>query len=227
MGKVLTIGDTHAPGMKRGYVQFLQRTADRHKVDRIVHIGDMVDWGSINYHEKSPALHNASKEFATAFKQVQKLYEAFPDADWMIGNHDALTERQATTIGLPVEVLKDYGELWKVPKWKVHPRFTKLNIDGVLYSHGDSGQGGQDAALKQAKSEFRSSVIGHFHSQAGVRWWANKEYRIFGLSVGCGVDASRLQFDYGKKFTAKPILGCGIVIDGERAFFEPWLLKSK
>jgi len=38
---------------------------------------------------------------------------------------------------------------------------------------------------------FRSTVIGHFHRQAGVHWWANPEYRVFGLAVGCGIDADR------------------------------------
>lgn len=83
------------------------------------------------------------------------------------------------------------------------------------------------AALTQAKDNFRSTVVGHFHSQAGVRWWANPEFRVFGLSVGCGIDVRRLQFEYGRRFTAKPILGCGVVLDGHRAFFEPWLLKSR
>ncbi len=129
-------------------------------------------------------------------------------------------------MGLPTEILKDYNDLWGL-KWKVHPRFSKLEIDGVLYSHGDGGRGGQDAALTQAKDQFKSTVIGHYHAQAGVRYWANKEYRIFGMSVGCGIDANRMQFEYGVKFTAKPVLGCGIVLDGDRAIFEPWLLKSK
>ena len=144
----------------------------------------------------------------------------------MIGNHDALTERQALTIGLPTVVLKDYADLWELD-WRVHPRFTKLSIDGVLYSHGDGGRGGQDAALNQAKDVFRSSVIGHYHAQAGVKWWANPEFRIFGMSVGCGIDVAKLQFDYGRKITAKPILGCGVVFGGKRAIFEPWLLPSK
>ena len=226
MAVVLIIGDTHCPGMRTGYVDFLKRIADRHAATRVVHIGDLVDWASISYHEKSPALHNASKEFAAAQRQVYQLHKAFPKADWLIGNHDALTERQAKSVGLPSEVLKSPGELWSV-KWKVHPRYTKLEIDGVLYSHGDGGRGGQDAALMQAKSEFKSTVIGHYHSQAGVRYWANKEYRIFGMFVGCGIDASRLQFEYGVKFTAKPVLGCGVVIDGKRAIFEPWLLRTR
>jgi hypothetical protein len=212
--------------MRRGYVDFLKRVADSYAVNRVVHIGDLVDWASINFHEKSPGLNNAVREFECACRQVRCLARAFPKADWLIGNHDALTERQAVAAGLPRQVLRDYAELWNVD-WVVHPRFSKLVIDGVLYAHGDSGRGGQDAAFQQAKDNFRSTVIGHFHAQAGVRWWANPEFRVFGLSVGCGIDAGRLQFEYGRKLTAKPILGCGVVIDGRQAYFEPWLLKSR
>lgn len=226
MATVLVIGDTHCPGMRRGYVKFLQRTADRYGVNRVVHIGDLVDWASISYHEKSPSLSSAYREFVAAKKQVAKLSKAFPSADWMIGNHDSLTERQAITAGIPTEVLKDYADLWEV-EWKAHPRFERLEIDGVLYSHGDCGRGGQDAAFKQSKDCFKSVVIGHFHSQAGVRWFANSEFRIFGMNVGCGVDASLLQFEYGRRLAARPVLGCGIVEHGKRAIFEPWLLKSR
>jgi len=226
VARVLVIGDCHCPGMRRGYVDFLKRIADRYAANRVVHIGDLADWSSISYHEKSPSLSNATAEYAKAKKQVASLAKAFPKADWLIGNHDALTERQAITAGLPPQLLRDYADMWEVG-WTVHPRFSKLVIDGVIYSHGDSGRGGQDAAFRQAKDNFRSTVIGHFHAQAGVKWWANPEFRVFGMSVGCGIDASRLQFEYGRKMPAKPILGCGVVLDGRRAFFEPWLLKSR
>ena len=226
MARVLIIGDTHCPGMRRGYVDFLKRVVDSYSVNRVVHIGDLVDWASISYHEKSPGLSNATSEYSRAKKQVASLVRVFPKADWLIGNHDALTERQAISAGLPPQLLRDYGDLWEVG-WTVFPRFSKLIIDGVIYAHGDGGRGGQDAAFKQAKDNFRSTVIGHFHGQAGVKWWANPEFRVFGMSVGCGIDASRLQFEYGRKITAKPILGCGVVINGHKAYFEPWLLRSR
>ena len=182
MARVLVIGDCHCPGMRTGYVDFLKRVADSYSVTRVVHIGDLVDWASISYHEKSPSLRNASLEYSKARRQVATLTKAFPKADWLIGNHDALTERQAITAGLPPELLRDYADMWNVG-WSIHPRFSKLIIDGVIYSHGDSGRANQDAAYQQAKDNFRSTVIGHFHSQAGVRWWANPEFRRRGRFV--------------------------------------------
>lgn len=226
MARVLVIPDTHCPGMRRGFIDFLKSVADKWGTDRVVHIGDLVDLAAMSFHEKHVALRNAVDEIRAARKQVARLVAAFPRADWLIGNHDALTERQAQTVGIPECMLRDHAEIWQVP-WSVHPRFSKLLIDGVIYAHGDAGRAGQDAAFLQAKDNFRSTVIGHFHGQAGVKWWANPEFRVFGMSVGCGIDASRLQFEYGRRITAKPILGCGVVLNGRRAFFEPWLLKSR
>jgi hypothetical protein len=212
--------------MRRGFIDFLNGVADKWGTDRVVHIGDLVDLAAMSFHEKHVALRNAVAEIRAARKQVARLVAAFPRADWLIGNHDALTERQAQTVGIPECMLRDHAEIWQVP-WSVHPRFSKLVIDGVIYAHGDAGRSGQDAAFLQAKDNFRSTVIGHFHGQAGVKWWANPEFRVFGMSVGCGIDASRLQFEYGRRITAKPILGCGVVLNGRRAFFEPWLLRSR
>jgi len=104
MARVLIIGDTHCPGMRRGYVDFLKRVADNYDVSRVVHIGDLVDWASISFHEKSPALSNATVEYAKALRQVASLARAFPQADWLVGNHDALTERQAVGAGLPPHI---------------------------------------------------------------------------------------------------------------------------
>ena len=223
---MLIIGDTHCPGMRAGYVDFLKRVADSYSVTRVVHIGDLVDWASISYHEKSPALRNASLEYAKARRQVASLTKAFPQADWLIGNHDALTERQAVTAGLPPELLKDYADMWSVG-WSIHPRFSKLIIDGVIYSHGDSGRAGQDAAFQQAKDNFRSTVIGHFHSQAGVR--TGGRIRTAAGPHRCRSrrrDRTRGTRDWPTS-AHKPILGCGVVLNGKQAYFEPWLLHSR
>jgi hypothetical protein len=36
-----------------------------------------------------------------------------------------------------------------------------------------------------------------------------------------------MQFEYGRKFAHKPLLGCGVVLNGKQAYFEPWLLRSR
>ncbi len=227
MSNVLVIGDTHCPAMLDGYVDFLLGLQEQWDCDRVVHIGDLVDWASISYHPKAPSLKNSEFEFEMAYSQVQELYAAFPQVDWLIGNHDSLTERQATDLGLPLNVLKSYDELWGVNGWTVHDRYSDLIIDGVAYRHGDKGKGGSMPAFANAKNEFQSVVQGHFHASAGVQFGANMNLRYFGMQVGSGVDYRKAAMAYGVKYSNKPILGAGVVINGECPVFEPMLLDNK
>jgi hypothetical protein len=168
LARALIIGDTHCPGMRAGYIDFLKRVADDYAVTRVVHIGDLVDWASISYHEKSPSLRNATQEYTKARQQVATLARAFPKADWLIGNHDALTERQAVTAGLPPELLRDYADMWEVG-WAIRPRFSKLLIDGVIYSHGDR-RGRMARHGEVSSSDIRQELsLGEQSGRAGPR----------------------------------------------------------
>ena len=201
--------------MHRGYITFLKRIQDWYECDKVVFLGDIVDWASISYHPKAPSLKNSENEFSNAYSQVQQLYKAFPEATWLIGNHDCLTERHAMDVGLPLSVLKSYADCWDVQDWEVIPRFESKIIDGVIYQHGDRGRGGQiNAAFLNAQDEHRPVVQGHFHAQFAINSLANRRHVVWGMQVGCGIDAKKAAMDYGKKFNKKPILGCGVVMDG-------------
>lgn len=224
MSRVLVIGDTHAPAMHPKYISFLKRIYKKHNCNRVVHIGDLVDWNAISFHEKDPGLPGASDEFRNAMKQVRKLHAAFPKADYMIGNHSCLPARKAKMIGLPTEVMIPFKELWGLDGWTIHPRYGKHYIDGVQYRHGDSGKGGQTAAKANSLAEFCSVVQGDKHAQAGVNYTANDSHIVFGLQTGCGVLHDHPNMAYGKVYASKPILGCGVVLNGTTAFFEPMAL---
>jgi predicted phosphodiesterase len=221
---VLVIGDTHCPAMLEGYITFLKKIQKKHGCVRVVHIGDLVDWNSISFHEKDPSMPSAAEEFSRAYKQVQQLYKAFPKVDYMIGNHSSLPARKARMIGLPDDVIKDFSSLWNLNGWTIHARYADLEIENVIYRHGDKGKGGPMAAHKNAVCEFKSVVQGHLHSQAGVIYHANQGECIFGMQVGCGVDHSNPAMAYGRVYANKPIVGCGVVYSNKLAFFEPMFL---
>lgn len=219
MSRVLVIGDTHCPCMRPQYLDFLLETYEAWDCDRVVHIGDLVDNTALSFHTKNPRLKNPISEREEALRQIAELTSHFPEVDLMLGNHDALPYRWATEVGVPTEYLRDPANLWDLPSgWNVHGRFDQLVIDDVIYQHGDRGR---SSALLNAKDEFRSVVQGHHHSKAGVNFHANKGFRIFGMQVGCGVDDSVLAMEYGKKYTSKSIIGCGVVLDGLTPVFEP------
>jgi predicted phosphodiesterase len=225
MSRVLVIGDTHCPTMRDDYVPFLLDCYEQWDCDRVVHIGDLVDNAALSYHLKDPHLKDPMDEYYKAYNQVQEICQAFPEVDWMIGNHDDLPKRWLKEVGIPESFLKSYADIWEVPDtWTVHQRYSKLMIDGVLYQHGDRGKGGRMAATANAKAEFCSVVQGHLHAQFGVEYYANDGARVFGMQVGCGVDDTHAAMDYGKKYVQRSVIGCGVVLDGITAIVEPMVL---
>jgi|TARA_Y100000034_G_C6738419_1_gene327525 predicted phosphodiesterase len=227
MATVLVIGDTHANCMHKKYISFLKRIADQYSPDKIVHIGDLVNWNSISYHQTRLNLMDPEMEFRKAYKQVQQIYKAFPKAHWLLGNHDMIPRRRALDAFLPELLFKDDVDLWDLKGWKVYPRYHDLIIDGVIYRHGDKGKGGRFPAILNAEQQFQSLVQGHHHASGGVEFYGNESRLVFGMQVGCGIDHHKAEMDYGMKFNKKPILGCGIVVNGKRAIFEPMILKNK
>lgn len=220
--RVLVIGDTHAPCMLPEYPQFLADLYDSWDCDRVVHIGDLVDNCALSFHLKKPQQKDPLREYDEAIDQVGVLTEMFPEVDLMLGNHDVLPFRWANEVGIPEEMLKDFASIFNLPAgWKVHPRYGQLEIDSVIYQHGDRGRA---SAILNAKDEFQSVVQGHHHAKAGIEFTANRNHRVFGMQVGCGTDWKHHQQDYGVKYSKKPIIGAGIVIDGRTPIFEPMIL---
>jgi hypothetical protein len=218
---VLVIGDTHSPTMLSGYPDFLVRVYEKYRCGAVVHIGDLADLHCVSYHEKDPDHASPQSELEQAIDQIAELTARFPRVSLLLGNHDALVQRQATTAGISQKMLKPFKELFELPRgWQVYPRYHKLTCNGVLYQHGDQGKGGQFAALRNAQAEFCSVVQGHHHSQSGVWYHANENNLIFGMQVGCGIDRQHQQMAYGTKFSSKPIISCGVVIDSQTAFVE-------
>ena len=215
--RVGVIGDTHFPFVHPMYLAFVQDTFEQWDVKKVVHIGDVVDAHAISFHEHDPDGRSAEDEAALAAVAVDAWYKAFPQALTCIGNHDQRHYRLAKRHGLPGRFLRGYADVWRTPGWKWD---FSHHLDGVLYEHG-TGTSGKDAAINRAVQKRSRLVIGHVHSYAGVKFHANEFDRIFGLNVGCGIDCRAYAFDYGAAFPIRPVLGCGIVLDGEYAYFEP------
>lgn len=228
MSRVLVIGDTHCPAMLESYPTFLEDMYTAWDCDRVVHIGDLADFHAISFHQKEFGLESIERELEMARQQVAMLTDVFPEADYLTGNHSALPARQAREAGLPPSMLISLSDLMDLPDgWTIHPRHYDLIIDDVIYRHGDKGRSNQqNAAFLNAGNEFTSVVQGHFHAQAGVCYGANQKTRFFGLQVGCGTDPRSPYMNYSKVYSKRPILGCGIVLDGEYAAFEPLHLED-
>lgn len=221
--RVGIVGDVHIPFEHPRYLEFCLDTFRAWKVDHIHLIGDVVDAAAMSFWDHDPNGHSAEDEAMMAIAKIKEWKRKIRCATVSVGNHDARHYRTARKAGIPDRYMRDYAEVFDTPGWDW--RETHV-IDGVIYTHG-TGTSGKDAAINRAMQNRCSCVMGHVHCYPGVKFHANEFDRIFGLNVGCGIDIDRLQFNYAKPFPIRPVLGCGVVIDGRDAYFEAMACGKK
>lgn len=220
---VLVISDTQFPFQHKDTFTFLAAVAKKYKPTQVVHIGDEVDLAAMSDFDHDPDGYSAGHELTKALESMRILYKMFPKVKVCISNHTARPFRKAFKHGIPKAFLKGYHEFMEAPKgWSWS---DKWEIDGVIYEHG-IGQSGVLGALKAATGNMQSTVIGHLHAFAGISYSANPRHLIFGFNVGCLIDIHAYAFAYGKHFKQKPIIGCGVVIEGIPTFV-PMQLTEK
>lgn len=223
MARTLAIGDTHCPFMHAKYPEFLERIYDKHKCNTVVHIGDLVDHHASSFHTSETDAMGARREAELAEQQARSLYSLFPSVKWCLGNHDRIPERKAKEAAIPQRFLRSIVEAYNCPKgWKADRTWQ---IDGTLYTHGT--RSGKTAHVLTAETGRQSVAVGHTHCFGGVGYLASNHDLIFGLNVGCGIDIEQYAFRYGIDYSHRPTLGCGVVIDGHQAIFEPMILRNK
>jgi predicted phosphodiesterase len=201
---VLVIGDLHEPFCLDEYLDFCLEQYYTYNCNQVIFIGDILDNHAFSYHEPDPDGMSAGLELEKTIEKVAKWYSAFEYADICIGNHDRLAARKSFTGGIPKAWIRSYNEVLGTPNWNW---VESVVYDDVLYEHGEGGQ-----AQTKAKNNLMSSVCGHTHTEAYCKWFVGKRYRIFGMQVGCGVDASTYAAAYAKNFKRQAI-GCSVVLN--------------
>lgn len=212
--RVGIIGDTHEPWTKPGYIEWCKKVFRKYKVQKTLHIGDLVDNHSIMFHEKEPDVMNPHGEYQMTMKRLKtKWFKLFPELTWILGNHDRLPARQLRKFGLIPEVyMRSYHDIYDLPEgWDV---VDDIVIDGVLYHHGETANG-VNGFRNDSTSRMQRTVTGHAHGNAGISATASNHRLVWGMAVGCGIDSKAMAFAYGKNFKQKPIISCGLVLDGE------------
>jgi|TARA_R110000851_G_scaffold264762_3_gene417373 hypothetical protein len=214
---VLVIGDLHEPFCLEGYLEHCRKMQELFDCGTVVFIGDIIDNHYSSYHETFPDGFSAGEELERAVDRIQDWYNVFPNATVVIGNHDRMAFRKATSGGVSKLWVRDYVEVLNTPTWE----FTEeVVIDNVCYNHGEGG-----TARTRMKNELQSQVQGHIHSQAYADYSVGPKHKVFGMQVGCGVDRKSYAMSYGKNFK-KPVIACGVVINkGSLPIVLPMNLK--
>ena len=119
--------------------------------------------------------------------------------------------RKAQSGGVPSQWIREYKDVLNTPGWRF---VTSVEIDDVLYIHGEAG-----TAFTKARSDMRSTVQGHLHTQAYTQYSVGANSRVFGCQVGCGIDATAYAMAY-MKVGKKPAIGCAVILGGKTAINE-------
>ena len=210
VNNVLVIGDLHNPATHPKYLQLCKDVYKKYNCNKVVFIGDIVDWHAVSFHPIEPACPGAHDEYDLTKVKVQQWYKAFPKAKICIGNHDERPERLAKSVSIPTPCLVSYNTLWDTPGWDWQYEHV---IDNICYFHG-TGFSGIHPAWQALNGKLMSVVMGHCHSRAGVKWLTTPTARLFGMDVGCGIDVKAWQFVYGKHLKYRPVLSCGVIARG-------------
>ena len=222
MGDIVgVIPDLHIPAHKKGALDFIERTFNQYKVDKVLFIGDLVDHHYIGFHPNETDALNPVQEWEAAAMELKKWIKAFPDAMLCYGNHDERPGRAAQIMGLPEDVfLKTFNEVYSIPRtwsWKV-----RWDFGGVFYEHG-LGSNGMYGAKNTALKLGSAYVQGHTHAHAAVFDIVQARNRFSAMNVGCLVDKEMYNFRYARKFfKVEMSLGCGIVLAPDDMKFVPF-----
>lgn len=210
--RILVISDLHAPYNDPDALGFLQMLKDRYDFTRVISVGDEQDVSQASFHDGDADMMSAGHELIAAQKVLQELEGMFPRMDIMSSNHGDLYYRRAKHHGIPLHVIKSYNDVLGVGKgWQWHSDLI-VNLptgEDVYFCHGKSQNG-----LKLSQNMSMSCVQGHYHNSFNIQYWSSPRALYWSMQVGCLVDDKSLAMAYNKLTVGRPILGCGVIIDG-------------
>jgi hypothetical protein len=210
--KILIISDLHYPYAHKDSLSFLKEVKSWLKPDKVVNIGDEVDYHAISFHDKDPDLDNATQELLRAREDIKKLEKVFPKMDLLHSNHGSLVFRKRKYHGLPNYIIKDYADILDVDKknWKWYDKLLLTDKFGSYYFVHNMNKD----PLKSSMSIGMNFIQGHFHTDFQLKYWSSPEALRWGMTVGCLIDKDSMAFAYSRVNIRRPILGCGIIQDG-------------
>ena len=212
--RVLAISDLHIPFQHKNTLDFIKYLLKHYKPHEVVFVGDLTDQHAMSRWEIDPDGDIAGKELEKTIQILKDFYKIIPKAKVCIGNHDLRAYKKAFSAGISKVFLRDIRDVLQAPKGWVFD--TYFVIDEIRYEHGDSaGEGSGTNAIRNLPiKNMQSTVFGHYHIRAGIEYGANPRMLYFGMNVGCMIDKDAYAFEYGRLWKMKPIIACGVVLDG-------------
>ena len=209
---VLTISDMHVPYHHPDALKFLAALNKKYKYDLVINMGDLADFHNISFHKSDPDLLSAGDELVALRKTAKQLEKTFPEMIIIGSNHGDLPLRKFLDAGLPFELLRKYNDIYNVGKgWQFCDDLMLVDGTNKTYLvHSISKNG-----LKVAGMRGVNVVQGHFHTDFRIDYISNPMNLLFSMQVGCLIDRKSKAFAYNMLDLARPILGCGMLENGQ------------
>jgi hypothetical protein len=192
---------------------FLAAIKKKYKPNRVICLGDEVDYHSLSYHESEQDLDSAGPELEKAIRFLKPIYKLFPRVDVLESNHGSLVYRKARTAGIPRRALRSYRETLEAPNgwvWHFDLRIEMSNGQWLYCHHGKSARPGA-LSLK----EGCSTAQGHFHSRFDCTYRRNASGLFFDLHCGYLAHHDSLAMAYDKNNLDKGIVGAWVILNGQ------------
>ena len=88
--RILIISDLHIPYHHKDAFDFLRAVKKEYKPDRVINIGDLLDFHAINMHTHDPDLYSPGHELQISKTYVKELESIFPEVTEIDSNHSSM-----------------------------------------------------------------------------------------------------------------------------------------
>ena len=221
--RVLVISDLHCPYQHIDSVKFLKAIKEKYNPDRVINIGDELDFHAMSFHPTDASLYSAGDELKKGREVIWQIEELYPKVDVMESNHGSMAYRKALVGGIPKEMIRPYEHILDTKNWKWHPDLEIKLSDGqpCYFHHGKSAN--SFLALRDMGMNF---VQGHFHEKFNIHYHGTGERLKWVIATGCMIDDNSMAFAYNNVNLKRPIIGCSIILDGQPHLL-PMVLNRK
>lgn len=172
--RILFVPDVHVPYHNEEACCIMWRAAHFWRPEIIVLLGDLADFYSVSFFDKSP---ERRKSLQDELSEVNRALEEFEHIGaktlhYIMGNHEHRMSRYIASKAPELHGLFNWEEHLKLKQrgWKITKYKESLQLGKLRITH-DLGKSGKDAHIK-ARNSGNNVVLGHTHHM-GVDYCGN------------------------------------------------------